>query len=169
LTSGKVKYYNDGLDKVKPTAEKLIPQVLEDVVSSSTLLDPYLSKLIKQNNGKEKITTIYTTDKLLMAILTMKYSVYPWDLRVLKKGNQLVFDKADENRNKVPHYPPLQPNSSPTSKCKPSTKTTAETCLKTRRQCNPTAKKAPPHSAICICSQPKTVTPLPILIYLFVL
>lgn len=47
LTSGKVKYYNDGLDKVKPTAEKLIPQVLEDVVSSSTLLDPYLSKLIK--------------------------------------------------------------------------------------------------------------------------
>lgn len=36
-----------------------------------------------------------------MAILTMKYSVYPWDLRVLKKGNQLIFDKADENRNKL--------------------------------------------------------------------
>jgi hypothetical protein len=101
VTSGKVKYYNEALDRVKPTAEKQIPQVFEDLVSSSTLLDPYLSSLIKKNSGKEKITTIYTTDKLLMAILTMKYSVYPWDLRVLKKGNQLIFDKADENRNKV--------------------------------------------------------------------
>lgn len=101
MTSGKVKYYNEALDRVKPTVEKQIPQVFEDLVSSSTLLDPYLSSLIKKNSGKEKITTIYTTDKLLMAILTMKYSVYPWDLRVLKKGNQLIFDKADENRNKL--------------------------------------------------------------------
>lgn len=45
--------------------------------------------------------TIYTTDKLLMAILTMKYSVYPWDLRVFKKGNQLIFDKAEENKYKL--------------------------------------------------------------------
>lgn len=39
-----------------------------------------------------------------MAILTMKYSVYPWDLMVLKKGNQLIFDKADENKDKVGYY-----------------------------------------------------------------
>ena len=60
-----------------------------------------MSKLIRQSNGREKFPTIYTTDKLLMAILTMKYSVYPWDLMVLKKGNQLIFDKADENKDKV--------------------------------------------------------------------
>jgi len=30
---------------------------------------------------------VYTTDKLLYAILTIKYSVYPWDIFVTKRGN----------------------------------------------------------------------------------
>jgi hypothetical protein len=71
------------------------------VNSGSTSADPYLSKLYKENDGKEKLITIYSTDKLLMAILTMKYSVYPWDIMVMKKGNQLIFDKAEENKEKV--------------------------------------------------------------------
>jgi hypothetical protein len=44
---------------------------------------------------------VYTTDKLLYAILTLKYSVYPWDIFVTKRDNQLIFDKAPENYNRT--------------------------------------------------------------------
>jgi len=50
--------------------------------------------LIETNNGAEDVPTIYTTDKLLFAIMTLKYGVFPWDVQVTKKGNQLVFDKC---------------------------------------------------------------------------
>lgn len=34
-------------------------------------------------------------------MLTLKYSVYPWDMIVQKKGNCIVFDKNDENKHKL--------------------------------------------------------------------
>lgn len=47
VTCGNVKYYNETLDKIKPTNEKHIPIVFEDVISSSTSSDPYLSNMYK--------------------------------------------------------------------------------------------------------------------------
>lgn len=75
--------------------------MFEDVYSSSTNEDPYLKQLIQKEDGNEDILTIYTTDQLLYAILTLKYSVYPWDMIVHKKGNAIIFDKNDENKKKL--------------------------------------------------------------------
>lgn len=32
--------------------------------------------------------------------MTLKYSVYPWDIFVTKRGNQIIFDKAQENKDR---------------------------------------------------------------------
>jgi Eukaryotic translation initiation factor 3 subunit 7 (eIF-3) len=33
--------------------------------------------------------------------MTLKYSVYPWDIFVTKRENQIIFDKAPENSLKT--------------------------------------------------------------------
>jgi translation initiation factor 3 subunit D len=44
--SGQIRHFNGALEKTKPNAEILLPNLLEDVISSSTLEDLYLNKLI---------------------------------------------------------------------------------------------------------------------------
>ena len=36
--------------------------------------------------------------------MTLKYSVYPWDIFVTKRNNQIIFDKALENKDRVLYY-----------------------------------------------------------------
>lgn len=33
--------------------------------------------------------------------MTLKYSVYPWDIFVTKRDNQIIFDKAPENASRT--------------------------------------------------------------------
>jgi hypothetical protein len=45
VLSGNVKRYNAALDKTKPLHEKQIPNLLDDVISSSTFEDAYMKEL----------------------------------------------------------------------------------------------------------------------------
>lgn len=96
------------MSKIKPPYEKKLEAACEEIVSSSTRDDKYLKNLIEASTGNEAVPTVYTTDKLLVALLTLKHSVYPWDILVTKVGNQYVFDKHPQNVNRLT-YLELQP------------------------------------------------------------
>ncbi len=83
------------MDRVRPNFEKKVEPVCEDLVSSSTREDKYLVGLIEKHDFNDPLPTVYTTDLLLFSVLTLRSSVYPWDIMVTKKGNQLIFDKAN--------------------------------------------------------------------------
>ena len=51
------RHFNSALEKTKPNAEILLPNLLEDVISSSTLEDLYLNKLIQEGKGEEPLPT----------------------------------------------------------------------------------------------------------------
>jgi len=42
--------------------------------------------------------TVYATDAVLSAILTVKNSVFPWDVRVTKMGSQIIFDQSEKEK-----------------------------------------------------------------------
>lgn len=95
--TGTVKRYNTNLDRVRPNFEKRVEPVCEDLAGSSTRGDKYLVGLIEKHDFNDPLPTVYTTDLLLFSVLTLRSSVYPWDIMVTKKGNQLIFDKANQH------------------------------------------------------------------------
>ncbi|CAD8075730.1 unnamed protein product [Paramecium primaurelia] len=98
---GTIKKYNKEFDKVRPNYEKKISIIGGEVISGSVQDDKYFKQLIAERQGTEEIPTIYTTDKLLFAVQTLKYSIYPWDILVTKKGNSYIFDKCPQNRSEL--------------------------------------------------------------------
>lgn len=41
---------------------------------------------------------VYTTDALLIALMTSKKSEFPFDIKVEKEGNSIILDKYEEER-----------------------------------------------------------------------
>ena len=76
----------------------------------------------------EKAANIYTTDVILSAIMAAPRSIYPWDIVVIREGENLYFDKREggpfdtvtvnENASDPPQDPlppnPNNPNEKPT-------------------------------------------------------
>lgn len=67
--------------------------------NSSSLKDPILISLLQQDvEDQVKKPTVYTTDALLLALMTAKKGEFPWDILVEKEGNTIILDKYEEER-----------------------------------------------------------------------
>lgn len=61
----------------------------------------------EMEDSDKSIKKVFITEEILLQIMTVKYQVVPWDVKVLKEDNIYVFDKfekKDENNNYVPSY-----------------------------------------------------------------
>ena len=52
---------------------------------------------MESESGSEQ-TYIYTTDTVLSTLMTVKSSMFPWDISVVKQGNQLFFEPSAQNK-----------------------------------------------------------------------
>lgn len=75
-------------------------------ISSTASADPLLEAL------KDR-ASVFITDTVLVTIMTMNRSVYPWDIQVTKSNGKIVFDKSEDssleqltlNENNPEHMP----------------------------------------------------------------
>ena len=61
-----------------------------DVLSipPGTLSDAFLLDIIDNDQNKENLNpTVYATDNYLACIMTLKSSIFPWEITVTKEGN----------------------------------------------------------------------------------
>jgi translation initiation factor 3 subunit D len=101
LVVGSLKEYDKALEsKAAPKKE----QQLTTIPASSMTIRYGLSEdkifqdfIEKEAGGAD--TMIYTTDAVLSSILTVKNSVFPWDVRVRKIGNQVIFDQSETEKS----------------------------------------------------------------------
>lgn len=82
---------------------------LEFRIHSSTSDDGFMNQLLMREMEDEdkSIKKVFITEEILLQLMTVKYQVVPWDVKVLKEDNIFVFDKfekKDENNNYVPSY-----------------------------------------------------------------
>ena len=78
-------------------------------IEQSTSDDPLMNQLITLEMEKpdKSVNKIFITEEILLQLMTVKYQVVPWDIKVLKEDNIYIFDKfdkKDENNNYVPNY-----------------------------------------------------------------
>jgi translation initiation factor 3 subunit D len=97
---GKIGEYDKSWDgKINP--KKNVPFPLPQTISLGA--GPRSDRFIMELIEKERATPdpiIYTTDVILSTIMTVKNSVFPWDITVVKEGNQLFFEPSLE-KNKA--------------------------------------------------------------------
>src|SRR5271154_7073621 len=76
-------------------------------------------QLTSSKLASKDTATIYATDVILSVLMCAPRSVYPWDIVILREGNNLYFDKRDGgpfdtvtvNENAAdPPQDPLPPN-----------------------------------------------------------
>jgi translation initiation factor 3 subunit D len=97
-TIGKIPVYDKNWDK-RLTAKKSAPFTLPNtvVLSSSPYADRFFQDLIKKEEATEE-ATFYCSDILLSTLLTVKGSMFPWDIQVLKRGNQYILEPSPTNK-----------------------------------------------------------------------
>lgn len=95
---GKIPAYDKTWDQ-KLTTKKTTPFALPSTITLSTgpRNDKFLLDLIKKEVDVEE-PTIYTTDTILSALLTVKSSMFPWDIVVIKEGNQYFLELSPHNK-----------------------------------------------------------------------
>ncbi|KAK1224509.1 hypothetical protein PQX77_012588 [Marasmius sp. AFHP31] len=89
-TYGKIYPYDKTYDRVTTKTEK--PLVPQDRIKYNTTTsdDPVIQQLANKNTA-----TVYTTDGILSVLMCAPRSVYPWDIVIVREGNNLYFDKRD--------------------------------------------------------------------------
>ncbi|KAL4499342.1 hypothetical protein ABPG72_006928 [Tetrahymena utriculariae] len=112
--TGKLKQYDKSFDRIDPRGiKKLDISKNLSVVNSSTLKDDILIELLQQDvDEKSDKPTVYTTDALLLALMTCKKNEFPWDILVQKDGNAIVFDTYEEERMNYMDFQSVNENSS---------------------------------------------------------
>ncbi|KAI0774543.1 eukaryotic translation initiation factor 3 subunit 7 [Fomes fomentarius] len=89
-TYGRVYPYEKTYDRITTRTEKPL-QVLDRIkYNPTTSDDPVIQGLASRDTAK-----IYTTDVILSVLMCAPRSVYPWDIVVVREGDQLFFDKRD--------------------------------------------------------------------------
>lgn len=100
---GSIKAYDRSLElRAVPRKELPIPLVTGTTITASTdttedrvILDEIEKDLSREGNDN---LIIYTTDQILSAILTLKTSVFPWDVHATKIKNQIIFDLFEKDK-----------------------------------------------------------------------
>lgn len=96
--TGTIREYDSLYDKTDSRNEKPIPT--KDgawAASLSTTSDNFFLELIEkdsENNLKDPV--LYTTDSLLIALMTLKHSNFPWEIIVNKNDNFIMLDKPEK-------------------------------------------------------------------------
>ncbi|BFZ62063.1 hypothetical protein YB2330_003142 [Saitoella coloradoensis] len=89
-TYGSVNYYDKTFDKI--TTKNSAPlQVIERVrYNPTTSVDPVVQQLA--NEGK---ANVFATDSIISMLMCAPRSVYPWDIVLVKEGDNLYLDKRE--------------------------------------------------------------------------
>ncbi|KAH7931171.1 translation initiation factor eIF-3, subunit D [Leucogyrophana mollusca] len=120
-TYGRIFAYDKSYDRITTKTERPLQLVDRIKYNTTTSDDPVIQKLAANNTA-----TVYTTDAILSVLMCAPRSVYPWDIVILREGNNLFLDKRDggpfdtvtvnENASDPPQDPtPPNPNN-PTDK-----------------------------------------------------
>ncbi|EGO02232.1 hypothetical protein SERLA73DRAFT_104617 [Serpula lacrymans var. lacrymans S7.3] len=123
-TYGKVFAYEKSYDRITTKTERPLQLVDRIKYNTTTSDDPVIQELAAKNTA-----TVYTTDAILSVLMCAPRSVYPWDIVILREGNNLYLDKRDggpfdtvtvnENASDPPQDPtPPNPNN-PNEKAAP--------------------------------------------------
>ncbi|KAF8138757.1 translation initiation factor eIF-3 subunit D [Boletus edulis] len=115
-TYGRVFAYEKSYDRITTKTERPLQLVDRIKYNTTTSDDPVVQQLVTKNTA-----TVYATDVILSVLMCAPRSVYPWDIVILREGNNLFFDKRDggpfdtvtvnENASDPPQDPtPPNPN-----------------------------------------------------------
>ncbi|KAF5393122.1 hypothetical protein D9757_001132 [Collybiopsis confluens] len=113
---GRLFAYDKTFDRITTKTEKPLQQLDRIKYNTTTSDDPVIQQLASKNAA-----TIYTTDVILSVLMCAPRSVYPWDIVIVREGNNVFFDKRDggpfdtvtvnENASDPPQDPsPPNPN-----------------------------------------------------------
>ncbi|KIK53278.1 hypothetical protein GYMLUDRAFT_179114 [Collybiopsis luxurians FD-317 M1] len=113
---GRLSAYDKTFDRITTKTEKPLQQLDRIKYNTTTSDDPVIQQLAGRNTA-----TIYTTDVILSVLMCAPRSVYPWDIVIVREGNNVYFDKRDggpfdtvtvnENASDPPQdTPPPNPN-----------------------------------------------------------
>jgi translation initiation factor 3 subunit D len=89
-TYGRLFAYEKSYDRITTKTEKPLQLVDRIKYNTTTSDDPVIQQLANKNTA-----TVYTTDVILSVLMCAPRSVYPWDIVILREGNNLFFDKRD--------------------------------------------------------------------------
>ncbi|KAF8838622.1 translation initiation factor eIF-3 subunit D [Paxillus ammoniavirescens] len=120
-TYGRVFAYEKSYDRITTKTERPLQLVDRIKYNTTTSDDPVIQQLAAKNTA-----TVYASDVILSVLMCAPRSVYPWDIVIVREGNNLFFDKRDggpfdtvtvnENASDPPQDPtPPNPNN-PTEK-----------------------------------------------------
>ncbi|KAM6496145.1 Eukaryotic translation initiation factor 3 subunit D [Amanita muscaria] len=120
-TYGRIFSYEKAYDRITTKSERPLQASDRIKYNPTTSDDPVI-----QQYASKGIATVYTTDVILSALMCAPRSVYPWDIVIVREGNNLFFDKREggpfdnvtvnENAADPPQdLPPPNPNN-PTDK-----------------------------------------------------
>ncbi|KAJ4479007.1 eukaryotic translation initiation factor 3 subunit D [Lentinula aciculospora] len=118
---GRLLAYDKTFDRITTKTEKPLQQLDRIKYNTTTSDDPVIQQLVSKNTA-----TIYTTDVILSVLMCAPRSVYPWDIVIVREGNNLFFDKRDggpfdtvtvnENAADPPQDPPPPNPNNPNEK-----------------------------------------------------
>ncbi|TFK25985.1 eukaryotic translation initiation factor 3 subunit 7 [Coprinopsis marcescibilis] len=89
-TYGRIFAYDKSYDRVTTKTEKNLQLVDRIKYNPTTSDDPVIQQLVSKSVGN-----VYTTDIILSVLMCATRSVYPWDIVIVREGNNLFFDKRD--------------------------------------------------------------------------
>lgn len=95
--TGSIKEFDVAFEKTDPRNEKPIP--VKDgpwVASLTTTSDNLFLELIEKDTEVVKDPVLYATDSLLISLMTLRHSNFPWEMIVTKNDNFIVVDKPEK-------------------------------------------------------------------------
>ncbi|KAF8231407.1 translation initiation factor eIF-3, subunit D [Tricholoma matsutake] len=87
---GRLFPYEKSYDRITTKTERPLQLVDRIKYNTTTSDDPVVQELVSKN-----VATIYATDVILSVLMCAPRSVYPWDIVIVREGNNLFFDKRD--------------------------------------------------------------------------
>lgn len=87
---GRIFAYDKTYDRVTTKTERALQLVDRIKYNPTTSEDPVIQQLVSKGVGN-----VYTTDIILSVLMCAPRSVYPWDIVIVREGNNLFFDKRD--------------------------------------------------------------------------
>ncbi|KAJ6460729.1 eukaryotic translation initiation factor 3 subunit D [Mycena vitilis] len=87
---GRLFAYDKSYDRITTKTERPLQLVDRIKYNTTTSDDPVIQELAAKNTA-----TVYATDVILSVLMCAPRSVYPWDIVIVREGNNLFFDKRD--------------------------------------------------------------------------
>ncbi|KAJ7098645.1 eukaryotic translation initiation factor 3 subunit D [Mycena belliarum] len=87
---GRLFAYDKSYDRITTKTERPLQPVDRIRYNTTTSDDPVIQELAAKNTA-----TVYATDVILSVLMCAPRSVYPWDIVIVREGNNLFFDKRD--------------------------------------------------------------------------